>query len=64
MRLTEIVAKRENKVIYRDGDKLAKVFDESFSQANVLNEALNQARVEETAVNVRKLIEVTTHDDK
>ena len=52
-----MIAKRENKTIYRDGDQAIKVFDEDFSKADVLNEALNQALVEETALNrpVRKL---------
>ena len=31
---------REHKVIYKDGDKVVKVFDETFSKADVLNEAL------------------------
>lgn len=35
---------REHKVIYKDGDKVVKVFDETFSKADVLNEALNMAR--------------------
>ena len=39
------IIKRENKEIYRDGDKLVKVFDEkAFTKAQVLNEALNNAR--------------------
>ena len=33
---------REHKVIYKDGDKVVKVFDETFSKADVLNEALNK----------------------
>ena len=41
---------REHKVIYKDGDKVVKVFDETFSKADVLNEALNMARVEETGL--------------
>ena len=38
------------KKLYRDGDKLVKSFDESFSKAGILNEALNQARVEELSL--------------
>lgn len=60
----EILAKRENKVIYRDGDKVIKVFNEGYSKANVLNEALNQARVEEAGLNIPRLHEVTKIDGK
>ncbi|MBE6765487.1 MAG: phosphotransferase [Clostridia bacterium] len=64
MKLDNIVAKRSNKVIYRDGDRLVKVFDEGYSKSEVLNEALNQARVEETALNIPKVLEVTKIDGK
>ena len=57
--MENIIAKRENKTLYRDGDKRIKVFDEGFSKADVLNEALNQARVEEIGLNVPKILEVT-----
>lgn len=51
------IIKRENKEIYRDGDKLVKVFDEkAFTKAQVLNEALNNARVEETGLKIPKLL--------
>ena len=43
MKLEKIIAVRNNKTIYRDGDKCIKVFNEGFSKADVLNEALNQA---------------------
>lgn len=36
---------REHKVIYKDGDKVVKVFDETFSKADVLNEALDRKSV-------------------
>ena len=55
----DILAKRSNKVIYRDGDKLIKLFDESYSKSNILNEALGQARVSEIGLNVPKIHEVT-----
>lgn len=52
------IIKRENKEIYREGDKLIKVFDASFKKADVLNEALNNARVEETGLKIPKLLDV------
>ncbi len=64
MKLDQVVAKRSNKIIYRDGDKSIKVFDAEYSKADVLNEALNQARVEETGLNMPKVLEVTKVDGK
>ncbi len=60
----EIIAKRLGKVVYRDGDKCIKVFDENYSKAGILNEALNQARIEETVLNIPKILEVTKVDGK
>ncbi len=64
MKLDRIIAVRNRKTIYRDGDRCLKVFDEGFSKADVLNEALNQARVEETGLNIPKVSEVTKTDGK
>lgn len=64
MKLDNVIATRKDKVIYRDGDKAIKVFDESYSKANILNESLNQARVEETGLDIPQLIEVTKIDGK
>ena len=60
----EVLAKREAKTVYRDGDRVLKVFDESFKKSDILNEALNQARVEETGLNIPKILEVTKVDGK
>ena len=62
MKLDNIIAKRSNKTIYRDGDRCIKVFAENFSKADVLNEALNQARVESTGLNIPAIREVTVVD--
>ena len=64
MKLDRVIAVRNNKTIYRDGDRCVKVFDEEYSKANVLNEALNQARIEETGLNIPKVLEVTMTDGK
>ena len=64
MKLEKIIAVRNNKTIYRDGDKCIKVFNEGFSKADVLNEALNQARIEGTGLNVPKILEVTMIEGK
>ncbi|MFR5833556.1 MAG: phosphotransferase family protein [Acutalibacteraceae bacterium] len=59
MNTDKVIAVRNTKTVYRDGDKVIKVFDEHYSKADILNEALNQARVEETGLNIPKLEEVT-----
>ncbi|MBR6509748.1 MAG: phosphotransferase [Clostridia bacterium] len=64
MKLDNVVAVRNRKKIYRDGDNCIKVFNEEYSKADVLNEALNQARIEETGLNIPKIKEVTMIDGK
>ena len=64
MNLDRVIAVRNNKTIYRDGDRCIKVFSEEYSKADVLNEALNQARIEETGLNIPKILEVTMIDGK
>lgn len=64
MKLDKIIAVRNNKTIYRDGDKCIKVFGVGYSKADVLNEALGHARIEETGVKMPKLFEVTMVDGK
>ncbi len=56
--MTAIIREREHKNIYRDGDKLVKEFDDTFTKAEVLNEALNNARIEETGLKIPKLLDV------
>ena len=64
MNLDRVIAVRNKKTIYRDGDRCIKVFSEDYSKADVLNEALNQARIEETGLNIPAILEVTMVDGK
>ena len=64
MKLDRVIAVRNSKTIYRDGEKCIKVFNSDYSKADVLNEALNQARIEETGLNIPKILEVTMIDGK
>ena len=64
MNLDRVIAVRNNKTVYRDGDRCVKVFNAEYSKADVLNEALNQARIEETGLNIPKVLEVTMIDGK
>ena len=60
----ELIHESGGKKLYRDGNKLIKSFDESYSKAGILNEALNQARVEETNLNIPKVLGVEVIDGK
>lgn len=64
MQPENIIARRSNKTIFRDGNRCIKLFDADFSKADILNEALNQARVEETGLNIPKILEVTVVEGK
>ncbi len=58
----ELIHESAGKKLYRDGDRLIKSFDSSYSKAGILNEALNQARVEETSLNIPKVLGVSVID--
>ena len=64
MTMERVIAVRNKKTIYRDGDKCIKVFHEDYSKADILHEALNQARIEETGLNIPRILAVTTVDGK
>lgn len=59
MNLDRIIAVRNNKTVYRDGDFCIKVFNTGFSKSEILREAFNQAAAEEMGVNVPAVKEVT-----
>ena len=64
MKLDRIIAVRNHKTVYRDGELCMKVFDETYSKADILAEAMNQARVEETGLHIPQVREVTVIDGK
>jgi len=64
MRLDRVIAVRNNKTIYRDGDRVIKVFCAGYPKADVFNEAHNHACIEESGINVPKLLEVGMIDGK
>ena len=64
MKLDNVIAVRPNKTVYRDGDKVIKVFDSNYSKSDVFNEALNQARIEETGLNIPKILDIEMIDGK
>lgn len=62
--MERVITRRKDKLVYRDGDKLVKLFGENYSKSDILNEALNQARVAETGLNIPRFREVTVIDGK
>ena len=60
----DVITKRAEKVIYRDGDNAVKVFSEKYPKSDILNEALNQSRVEETGLPIPDLKSVSVIDGK
>lgn len=64
MNFEKILAERKDKVIYKDGDNVVKVFSEKYPKSDVLNEALNHARVEETGLAIPEIRAVSILDGK
>ena len=63
--LTQPIAERKTKTVYRDGNKTIKLFIENYSKAAILNEALIQSRVEEsTDLKISRLLEVTKIENR
>lgn len=59
----ELILTRPYKKVYRDGDRVIKVFTKEHGKANVFNEALCQARVEESGLDVPAVLEVSAMED-
>ena len=64
MNLDRVIAVRNTKTIYRDGENCVKVFNEKYSKADILNEALNQARIEETGLHIPRILGVNMIEGK
>ena len=64
MKLDRIIAVRNKKTIYRDGNLCIKVFNENYEKSEIFSEATNRTIIEETGLNVPKVLEVTRVDEK
>lgn len=58
----EIIATRPYKTVYKDGNRIVKVFSKDWLKGNVFNEALNQANVEATGLSIPCVLEVSDID--
>lgn len=54
-----VIVQRANKVVYHDGDRIIKVFNDVKPASDVFNESLNTARVAETGIRVSDPLEVS-----
>lgn len=54
-----VLKKRANKIVYRDGDRIVKVFNDVKPASDVFNEALNTARVAEVGIRVSAPLQVS-----
>lgn len=57
------IVRRHNKVVYQDGNRLIKVFNDRKPGSDVFNEALNDARVSEAGGRVPRVLEVSQVKD-
>ena len=64
MNLNNVLVSRPDKTIYRDGDRLIKVFLNDHSKVDVLREAMNNALMESTPLPVPHVLEVCKVDGK
>ena len=64
MKLDRVIAVRNRKTVFRDGENCIKVFDSGYTKADVLSEALNQARIEETGLNIPEVLEIIKVDGR
>ena len=60
----EVIVERPYKTVYKDNDRIVKVFSKEHGKANVFNEALCHSRVEESGFDVPEVLEVSKVDDK
>ena len=60
----ELITKHNRKSIYRDGDRIIKIFEEGYTKSSILQEAYNQSVIETSEINAPKVLQVTNMDNK
>ena len=64
MTFDRVIAVRNTKTVYRNGEICIKVFNEGVKKSEILSEAQNLAMMEETGMSVPELIDVKKIEDK
>lgn len=58
------IYEKGHKIVYKDGDKIIKTYDDSYDTSLVLNEALNQSKVYEAGISAPRVYEVKKVNDR
>ena len=58
----EIFVTRDNRTVYREGDHIVKLFENSLGKGNIFNAALCHARVEESGLSIPEILSVDQID--
>lgn len=58
MNLDRIIAVRNDKTVYHDGDRCVKMFNDNYAKHDIINEARNMTLLEETGLKVPAFISV------
>ena len=64
MTFDRVIAVRNTKTVYRNGEICIKVFNEGYNKSEIINEALNHVHMEETRMPVPEFLEVRELDGK
>lgn len=64
MQLEKMLAIRNNKIIYRDGNTCYKVFSEGYAKEGVFKEAFNQTQIESLGLSVPEVRSVFCYEGK
>jgi len=64
MKLDRVIAVRNSKTVFRDGEKCIKVFNHEYKKSEILHEAMNHAIAEEAGLPVPRIFEVSVIDHK
>lgn len=64
MTFDRVIAVRNTKTVYRNGEICIKVFNEGYDKSEILSEAMNHVRMEDTGMLVPELLEVREIEGK
>ena len=59
-----VIAVRNDKTVYRDGNRCLKVFHRDYTKEQIIGEALNHAKIEMIGLQVPQLLEFTSVEDQ
>lgn len=60
----ELISRHNSKSVYKDNERVIKVFEEGYTKNSILQEAYNQSIIETSDINAPKVLQVTSIDNK